>query len=98
MPFRLLARADVADRRRHQDSLVAFQRAQHQLDRKLAAILPPPGEFEAHADLLRQRGLRGSKTVGEQPLGKAFRNDVSDFLTKELVAAVPELFFRLKIE
>ena len=36
-----LARADVADRRRHQDALGAFERAQHDLDRELAAVLAP---------------------------------------------------------
>ena len=41
MLFRVLAHADVADRRRHQDSLGALQRAQHDLDRKLAAVLAP---------------------------------------------------------
>ena len=34
MRFGLLAHADVADRRRHQDALGAFQRAQHDLDRE----------------------------------------------------------------
>ena len=41
MLFRRLAHADVADRRRHQDAFGAFQRAQHDLDRKLAAVLAP---------------------------------------------------------
>ena len=41
MLFRSLAHADVADRRRHQDAFGAFQRAQHDLDRKLAAVLAP---------------------------------------------------------
>ena len=39
--LRGLAHADVADRRRHQDALGALQRAQHDLDRELAAVLAP---------------------------------------------------------
>ena len=46
MLLRVLAHADVADRRRHQDAFRAFERAQHDLDRKLAAILAPPGELD----------------------------------------------------
>ncbi len=40
--FRSLAHADVADRRRDQNSFGAFERAQHDLDGKVAAIFPPP--------------------------------------------------------
>ena len=35
--------------------LGAFQRAQHDLDRELAAVLAPPGQLDARADLLGQR-------------------------------------------
>ena len=73
MLFRILAHADVADRRRHQSSFGAFQRAQHDLDRKLAAVLAPPDEFDPGADLLRQRVFRGSQTVGDQPFREALR-------------------------
>ena len=59
--FGCFPRGDVADRRGHQDSFGAFQRAQHHLDRKLAAILSPPGELNPRADLLRQRVFRGSQ-------------------------------------
>ncbi len=41
MLLRCFAHADVADRCGHQRSFGAFQRAQHDLDRKLAAVLPP---------------------------------------------------------
>ena len=56
--FRGLAHADVADRRRHQRAFGALQRAQHDLDRELAAVLAPPGELDPAADLLRQRAFR----------------------------------------
>ena len=62
MLVRLLAHADVADRRGHQDSFGAFQRAQHHLDRKLAAVLAQRDEFNARADLLRQRVFRDRRS------------------------------------
>ena len=96
--FGLLAGGDVADGRGHQNSLGAFQRAQHDLDRKLAAILPPPDEFDPGADLLRQRVFGGAKSVGDQPFREAFRNDVLHLLPQEFVAAVSELFFRLNVQ
>ena len=71
MLFRGLAHADVADRRRHQDSFGAFQRAQHDLDRKLAAVLPQGGELDAGADLLGQRSLGGAKIVRDEPLRRS---------------------------
>ena len=98
MLFRSLAHADVADRRRHQDSFGAFQRAQHDLDGKLAAILAPPGELDPGADLLRQRVCRGSRTVGDQPFREALRNDVLHLLPDEFIAAVSELLLRLNIQ
>ena len=98
MRFRGLAHADVADRRRHQDSFGAFQRAQHDLDRKLAAVLAQPDELDPGPDLLRQRVLRGAQIVRDQPFRKAHRNDVRDLLAQELVAAVAELFLRLNIQ
>ena len=71
MFFRSLAHADVADRRRHQDSFGAFERAEHDLDGKLAAVLAPPDEFDAGADLLGQGVRRAAGAVGDQPFGKA---------------------------
>ena len=82
MLFRFLAHADVADRRRHQDAFGAVQRAQHDLDRKFAAVLAPPDEFDPSADLLRQRIGRGARAVGNQPLGEALGDDVRDLLTE----------------
>src|SRR5664280_2969431 len=90
--FHILAHADVADGRSHQDSFGAFQRAQHDLDRKLAAILAPRDELNAGSDLLRQRLCRGSLSVRYQPLREALWNDVGDLLPKQLVATVSELF------
>src|ERR1700688_5235073 len=98
MRFGRFSHADVADRRRHQNSLGAFQRAQHDLDRKFASILPPPGELDPRTDLLRQRFSRGSKTVRDQPFREALRNDVLNLLPYELVAVVSELLLRLKIQ
>ncbi len=98
MRGRSLAHADVADRCRHQDSLVILQRAQHDLDGKLAFILAPPNEFNPGADLLRQRFRRASGTVGDQPFREALRNDVLHFLSDEFIAAVSELLLRLNIQ
>ena len=98
MPFRVLAHADVANRGCHQRAVRAFERAQHDLDRKLAAILTPPGKFDPGADLLRQRLGGSAGAVGDQPLGEALGNDVLDLLPHQFVAAVAELFFRLHIE
>ncbi len=98
MLFRVLAHADVADRRCYQRAFRAFERAQHDLDGKLAAILAPPGEFDPGADLLRQGLGGGAGAVGDQPFGEAFGNDVLDLLPHQFIAAVAELFFRLHIQ
>ncbi len=89
---------DVADRGGDQDALGAFERAQHDLDGELAAVLAPPGELDAGADLLRQGVFRGAQGVRDQPFREAFRNDVLDLLPHQLVAAVAELLLRLHIE
>jgi hypothetical protein len=73
-------------------------RAQHDLDRKLASVLPPPGELDPRADLLRQGLSGGSGPVRDQPFREAFRNDVLHLLPDQLIAAVSELFLRLKIQ
>ena len=96
--FRLFAQGDVADRRRHQDAFRAFERAQHDLDRELAAILVPSGEFNSGADLLRQRVFRGSQRVRDQPFREAFRNDVLYRLPNQFVAAVAKLLLRPNIQ
>src|ERR1700730_16091048 len=98
MRIGVFAHANVADRCRHQDSLSAFQRAQHDLNRKLASILPPPGELNPCTDLLRQRLSRGSRTVSDQSFRETFRNDVLHLLPYEFIAAVSELFLRLNIQ
>ena len=71
MFFRVLAHADVADGGRDQDAFGAFERTQHDLDGKLAAILASPREFDASADLLRQRLGCSAGAVGDQAFGKA---------------------------
>ena len=76
----------------------ARQRAQHDLDGKLAAILAQPDEFNPRTDLLRQRVLRGAQIVCDQPFREADRNDVGDLLTKEFVAAIAELLLRLDVQ
>ena len=93
-----LAHADVADRRGHQDAFGAFQRAQHDLDRKRAAVLAPRGQLDAGADLLRQGLGRGACAVRDQPLGEADGDDVGDLLSEQFVAAVAELLFGLEID
>ena len=55
-------------------------------------------EFDAGADLLRQRFRRGSGAVGDQPFRKAFGNDVLDLLPDQFVAAVAELLLRLHVQ
>ena len=98
MLLRTLAHADVADCRRHQGAFRTLQRAQHDLDRKLAAVLASPGELDPAADLLRKCGFRRSKIVRNQPLREAFRNDVRYLLPDELVAVVAELLLGLQIQ
>ena len=41
---------------------------------------------------------RGSASVSDQSFRETFRNDVLDLLSQEFIAAVSELFLRLKIE
>ena len=65
----------------------ALERAQHDLDRELAAVLAERDELDAGADLLGQRVGRGPQVVGDQPLGEALGDDVRDPLTEEVVAA-----------
>src|ERR1700735_3143213 len=97
MRFGLFARGDIADSCRHQDSLGAFQRAQHDLDWELASILSAAVEFNASTDLWRQRVCRGSKSIRDQPFRKALRNDVFHLLAHEFIAPVSELFLRLNV-
>src|SRR6202795_3736540 len=80
--FAVLAGADVAD---HQDSLGAFERAQHDLNRKLAAILPSPRELDPRSDLQGQGILPTSQSTRQQALGKALRNDVFQILPEQFV-------------
>src|SRR3984893_11809404 len=98
MRFVFFAPGDVADRRRHQDSFGAFQRAQYDLNWKIASILSPAGELNPRANLLRQRIFRGAKSVRDQPFREALRNDVLHLLPYELIAAVSELFLGLNIQ
>src|ERR1700730_11196072 len=98
MGFRIFAHADVPDRRRHQDSLSAFEWAQHDLNRKLGSILPPRNEFDSGSDLLRQRLGRASGTIRDQPFREALWNDVLYLLPYQFIAAVSELFLGLDIQ
>src|SRR5579872_3193651 len=98
MRFGLFARGDVADRGRYQDAFGAFERAQHDLDGKLALVLAPPGELNPRADLLRQRLGRRSQTVRDQPFREAFRNDVLHLLPDQLIAVISELLLRLNVQ
>ncbi len=94
----ILARADVAYCGRDENSLVAFERTEHDLDRKFAAVAASPVQLDAGADLLGKRVLGRSQVVGDQPLRKAFGNDVRDLLPEQFIAPVAELFFGLKVE
>ena len=49
-----LADADVADGRGHEDPVGALERAEHDLDRELAAVLAQRDQLDARPDLLRQ--------------------------------------------
>ena len=92
--FGLLA----ADCRRDEGTLGTLERAQHDLDRKHAAVLAPSDELDPGADLLRQGIGRRAQVVGDQPFGETFGNDVRDLLAYEFVALVTELLFRLEVQ
>ena len=98
MLLRVLAQADVADRSGYEDSLSALQRAEHDLDGKLASILAQAGEFDSGANLLCQRFSRSADSVGNQPFRKALWNDALYMLPREFVAVVSELLLRLNVE
>src|ERR1700734_3107438 len=98
MLFGSLAHADVADRRRHERSFHTFQRAQHDLDRKLSSILALGNKLDPGSDLLRQRLCRASRTVRYEPLGESLRNNVFHLLPDQFIAAVSELLLRLHIQ
>ncbi len=98
VPLRRLAHGDVADGGRHQDPLGALERAEHDLDRELGAVLAPGRELDPGADPLGQGVGRGAKVVGDQPLGEALGDDVGDLLPDQLVALVAELLLGLQVE
>ena len=75
-----------------------MQRAQHDLDWKLAAVLALPDQFDPGTDLLRQCVRRGSKTIRDQPFRKTVRNDIRHLLTQQFVAAIAEFLFRLEVQ
>ena len=93
-----LASADVPDRGGHQDAVGALERAEHDLDRELGAVLAQGDELDAGPDLLGQRIGRRAQVVGDQPLGEALRDDVGDLLPDQLVALIAELLLGLEIE
>src|ERR1700728_3864496 len=89
---------DVADARRYEDPLGAVERAQHDLDGKLAAILPSRRKFYPGPDLLRQCFGWRSRAVCDEPFCEALGNDVLHFLPDQFIAAVPKLLLRLHIQ
>ena len=91
MGFGVAAHGDIADGRGDENALGALQRAEHDLDGKLALILAQSVQLDAGADLLGQRLGGGAGAVGDEPLGKAHGDDVGDFLAEQLIAAVAEL-------
>ena len=82
----------------HKGALPAFQGAQHQLDRELAAILTPADQFDPGADLLGQGVFVGSQIVGDEALGEALGNDGGDLLAQQLVAGISELPLGLEVQ
>ena len=96
--FRILAHTDVPDRRGHQDSVSAFERAEHDFNGKLASILPPPVEFDPSSDLLRQRFRRAPCTVRDKPFREALGNNILYLLPYQLVAAISKLLLRLDVQ
>ena len=98
MGFRTLARTDVADGRGHQNPFLTFQRAQHNLDGKLATVFAPPDEFNSGADLLRKSFGRAARSVGDDAFREALGNDVLHFLAYQFVAAVAKLLFCLNVQ
>ena len=98
MCFGLLANADVSDRCGHQNSFGAFQWAQHDLDWKFAAVLSPPGEFNAGTDLLGKRVLRGTQLVGDQPFREALRDDLLHLLAQQFIVAIAETLLCLQVQ
>ena len=71
--FRGTTDADVADRGGDEDAVGALERAEHDLDRELAAVLAPADELDAGADLLGKRLGGRPEVVGDQPLGEPAR-------------------------
>ncbi len=96
--FSIFAHGDVADCRGDQDTLGAFERAEHDLDGKLASVFAFSVQLNAGADLLRQGFGGGAGSIGDQPFGKAGGNDVGHFLAEEFVTAVAKLLFGLSVE
>jgi hypothetical protein len=98
MVLRIFACGDIADRCRHQDAFGAVQRAQHDLDREIAAVLPASLQLDPHADMLCQRLCRGSKIVRDEPFREAFRNDGRHLLSQKLIPGVSELLLSPDIQ
>src|SRR5580658_3327884 len=98
MPLSVLAHGDVANCRGHQNSLGAFEGAQHDLDGKLGPILSPPDELNSRPDLLRQCLGCGTGSVGDQPLRETLQNNALHLLAYQLIAAISKLAFRLDIQ
>jgi hypothetical protein len=93
-----LAHADVADSSGDQDALGVLERAQHELNGKLTAVLAARRELQPGADLLRERLGCTAGAVRYQPLREAFWDDVAHLLPDELVAVVAELLLRLDVQ
>src|SRR5476649_2817526 len=98
MQFGSFTYADIADGRGDQHAFGAFQRTEHDLNRKLAAVVSPPDKFDAGADLLCQRLGRGAGAIRDQPLGEAMRYDVCYPLSDQFVATISELRLGLEVD
>ena len=91
MRLRSLAHSDVPNGGRHQNPLGARERAEHDLDGKLTAVLATTDQLDAGADLLRQRLGGTAMAIGDQAFREARGDDVAHRLAQQLVAGIAEL-------
>ena len=77
-------------------ALVSLQKCQFfQSFHSLAAILAPCRQFNARADLLRQRFRRAARAVCDQAFSETLGNDICHLLSNQFLALVSESFLGL---
>ena len=89
---------DVADRRRDQRAFGTLDRAEHDLDRELAAVLAPPRSLDPGAHLTHARGFAVEVPILDVPAVQPSRDQELHRLPGELVAAVAELPLGLDVD